>query len=119
MSSYVAKTYGFCQKPQPGDINEDQVELWADAIRVMVLERRKAIGLSQEETAQKIGVSRQTLSAFENKKNAGISDIGFNKVLRLCLLLNIDIFAEAPEEYNDFRYYDLQERLRDLAYNFG
>lgn len=115
--NYVARTHGFCKKPQPGVIDDDQVKLWAEAIRVLVINRRKALGLNQQDVADLVGVSRVTISAFESKTPGG--DIGFSKILRMCLLLNIDIFAEAPNEYLDSRYYELSDKLRDLAYNFG
>ena len=116
MSIYVAKTYDFCQKPQPGEIDLDQVDLWSDAIARLIIERRKAIGLNQEDVADKLGISRQTVSSFENGK---ARNIGFIVMLKMCLLLNVDIFNEAPAEYNDWRYEELREKLHDLCYGFG
>ena len=37
-------------------------------MRNMIRERRKGLGLSQEELARKCGVTRQTVNAIENNK---------------------------------------------------
>ncbi|HJA65535.1 helix-turn-helix transcriptional regulator [Lachnoclostridium sp. An169] len=37
-------------------------------MRNMIRERRKELGLSQEELARKCGVTRQTVNAIENNK---------------------------------------------------
>ena len=37
-----------------------------------IMERRKALGMSQEELAQKSGISRQTISAIESGKSENV-----------------------------------------------
>lgn len=44
----------------------------------IIRERRKEIGLSQEELAKKCGVSRQTVNAIENNKYDPTLMLAFN-----------------------------------------
>lgn len=44
----------------------------------IIRERRKEIGLSQEELARKCGVSRQTVNAIENNKYDPTLMLAFN-----------------------------------------
>lgn len=44
----------------------------------VIRERRKEIGLSQEELAKKCGVSRQTVNAIENNKYDPTLMLAFN-----------------------------------------
>lgn len=50
--------------------------------------RRKELGLSQEELAKKCGVSRQTVNAIENKKYDPTLALAFNLAKELQLTVD-------------------------------
>ena len=55
----------------------------------IIRNRRKELGLSQEELARKCGVSRQTVNAIENNKYDPTLTLAFSLAKELmCLLLN-------------------------------
>lgn len=53
-----------------------------------IRERRKKIGLSQEELAKKCGVSRQTVNAIENNKYDPTLVLAFNLAKELQLTVD-------------------------------
>lgn len=54
----------------------------------IIRERRKEIGLSQEELAKKCGVSRQTVNAIENNKYDPTLTLAFNLAKELNILVD-------------------------------
>ena len=57
-----------------------------------IRERRKELGLSQEELAKKCGVSRQTINAIENNK--------YNPTLSLAFSLARELSIKVDELFN-------------------
>ena len=53
-----------------------------------IRERRKELGLSQEELAGRCGVSRQTVNAIENNKYAPTLSLAFTLAEELSLLVD-------------------------------
>lgn len=67
-----------------------------------LLKLRKGVGLSQEEVANKLGVSRQTISKWET----GESNPDFDKIIPICELYNIttdELIKGTPKEVEDNR----------------
>jgi len=107
--------FGFCKKPEQGEIDLNQYEMWLKAIVTSIRARRKQLGFKQQDIADKTGISRATYSGFESGRT--VEGVGFGKILKLCMLLRIDIFAEAPSDYYDYRYEELRQNLKNLAYD--
>lgn len=61
----------------------DMIEL-GEAVR----SRRKSLGLSQQEVASPNGMSRVTLSNFENGK---LPELGLRKVMAICATLGLEL----------------------------
>lgn len=59
-----------------------------------IRERRKELGLSQEELAKKCGVSRQTVNAIENNKYDPTLALAFSLAKELHLTVD-ELFAPA------------------------
>jgi transcriptional regulator with XRE-family HTH domain len=59
-----------------------------DEVSEGIRRRRKFLRLSQQELARRSGVSRATLSAFENNR---YTDLGIRKVDRICSALQLRI----------------------------
>jgi len=64
----------------------NMVEL-GEAIR----SRRKSIGLTQQEVASPNGMSRVTLSNFENGK---LPELGVRKVIAICATLGLEVVVK-------------------------
>lgn len=62
---------------------------------------RKKAGLSQEEVAEKLGVSRQTISKWETGET--LPDIYQSKKLALCYHLSLDKLIEFDSEVEEIR----------------
>ena len=60
-----------------------------------IKERRKELGLSQEELAKRCGVSRQTVNAIENNKYDPTLSLAFR--LAAELQLTVDALFHPPE----------------------
>jgi HTH-type transcriptional regulator / antitoxin HipB len=58
-------------------------------------EARKAAGLSQQELAKPLGMSRATISAIEN---GTVNEIGVRKLIALCAALGLAINVSVPEK---------------------
>lgn len=61
-------------------------------MRNKIRERRKELGLSQEELAKKCGVSRQTINAIENNK--------YDPTLSLAFSLARELSIKVDELFN-------------------
>ena len=61
-------------------------------MRKRIRERRKELGLSQEELAKKCGVSRQTINAIENNK--------YDPTLSLAFSLARELSIKVDELFN-------------------
>lgn len=61
-------------------------------MRNRIRERRKELGLSQEELAKKCGVSRQTINAIENNK--------YDPTLSLAFSLARELSIKVDELFN-------------------
>lgn len=61
-------------------------------MRNRIRERRKVLGLSQEELAKKCGVSRQTINAIENNK--------YDPTLSLAFSLARELSIKVDELFN-------------------
>ena len=59
-----------------------------DEMENRIRERRKELGLSQKELAQKCGVSRQTLNAIENNKYDPTLSLAFHLARELQLTVD-------------------------------
>ena len=57
-------------------------------MRNMIRERRKELGLSQEELARKCGVTRQTVNAIENNKYDPTLSLAFSLARELQLTVD-------------------------------
>jgi len=64
-------------------------------IGVILRETRKASGLSQQEVAKPLGMSRATISGIEN---GTVSEIGMRKLMALCAALGLSIHVSVPEK---------------------
>lgn len=58
-------------------------------------EARKARGLSQQELAKPLGMSRATISAIEN---GTVIEIGVRKVMALCAALGLSVQVSVPDK---------------------
>jgi HTH-type transcriptional regulator/antitoxin HipB len=64
-------------------------------IGAVLREARKASGLSQQELAKPLGMSRATISAIEN---GTVSEIGVRKLMALCAALGLSIGVSGLEK---------------------
>ena len=55
---------------------------------ITIKSRRKSLGLSQQEVAAPNGMSRVTLSNFENGK---LPELGLRKVIAICATLGLEV----------------------------
>jgi transcriptional regulator with XRE-family HTH domain len=62
-----------------------------EELRVVFIEQRKALGLTQASVAQRAQVSREMISHFEN----GTHDIGLRKLERICSAVDLEILFRA------------------------
>jgi transcriptional regulator with XRE-family HTH domain len=58
------------------------------SIAEQIVQKRKTLGLSQTELAQKAGISRATLDALENRR---LGEIGFAKITRILSALGLEL----------------------------
>lgn len=65
----------------------------------IIREQRKKIGMSQEELAKKIGVTRSAVAKWEN--DYGTPDIANIKIIALIFELSIDELLAGDEEYSE------------------
>jgi len=65
-----------------------------DEIGPALAQRRKALGLTQEALCRELGISRVTLSAFENGKNLSLS---LRQLGRILERLNLELDLQSQE----------------------
>ena len=85
----------------------------AQIVGQAIFQRRRALGMSQEELAEKVGIGQQSLSRMEQGKTAP----RFERLQNLADALDcrvVDLFAE-PQESADFYAASLTELFRVLS----
>lgn len=61
----------------------------------VIVARRKALKIGQEEMAKCLGITRPSYSAFENEKR----DISLNRLREICTKLNLHIILLPTENF--------------------
>jgi transcriptional regulator with XRE-family HTH domain len=86
---------------------------WADDMGRVARQRRLDMSLSQDELAERVGVSRQWLSRFESAK----ADVSLSKALLVLreLELEIDVRIPQPSSMPDLPAYATHSVLRTVA----
>jgi len=68
----------------------------ANELALLVISRRKELGLSQSEVADRVGLKQKTISAFENKPESTKLDTLF----RILSAVKLDLNGIAKEKVN-------------------
>lgn len=79
---YISKEKAFKCSTYDTDMSDIQ------EIGELLYRRRKTLGLSQQQVASANGMSRVTLSRFENGK---LPEIGIRKVMAICATLGLEL----------------------------
>lgn len=83
----------------PASLTEDQVSAWRTFYMGQLAERRKAMGLSQQDLAARAGVTRMTVQRAETESN-----VSFDTFLQLAAALNlVPALTAGPGEENALR----------------
>ena len=68
----------------------------AKEFALLVISRRKELGLSQAEVADRVGLKQKTISAFENKPES----TKLETLFRILSAVNLDVNGVAKEKAN-------------------
>ena len=82
------------------------VEINEKLIGIRIMQRRKALGISQEELAERVGLSKNHISNIECGKSMPTTRF----ILRIC-----DILGETPDYYLIGKITEETDRISELA----